>query len=101
VFGEQLAARFLAGRGAQLLSHNLRVGRGEVDLVIAIGNQKVVVEVKTIQTGGLDDPTYAFTPTKARRVRRWATAMGIRRIDLVAVTVGEEGVGIRWVPQVV
>lgn len=84
-----------------MLSRNVRVGHGEVDLVIVFENQRVVVEVKTIQTGGLDDPTYAFTATKARRVRRWAAEMGIRRIDLVAVTVGEEGVAIRWVPQVV
>jgi hypothetical protein len=59
-----------------------------------------VVEVKTIQTGGLDDPTYAFTRAKARQVRGLAARIGVHRVDLVAVSVGRDGVGIRWAPHV-
>ena len=97
--GEELAAHFLIRRGARILGRNLRVGRGELDLV-DFGTQRAVVEVKTIQTGGLDDPTYAFTDAKARRVRRLAREIGVRRVDLIAVSVGSGGVGIRWAPYV-
>ena len=98
--GEELAAHFLIRRGARILGRNLRVGRGEVDLLVRFGTQRTVVEVKTIQTGGLDDPTYAFTEAKAQQVRRLARELGIRRVDLIAVSVGIEGVGIRWAPYV-
>lgn len=98
--GEELAAYFLIRRGARILGRNLRVGRGEVDLVVDFGTQRAVVEVKTIQTGGLDDPTYAFTDAKAQQVRRLARQIGIRRVDLIAVSVDSGGVGIRWAPYV-
>ena len=100
IAGEALAAHFLVDRGATLVARNLRVGRGEIDLVVAFDQLRIVVEVKTIQTGGLDDPTYSFTERKAQQVRRLAGQIGIRRVDLVAVSLGLSGVDIRWAPQV-
>lgn len=79
----------------------MRVGRGEIDLVVAFGDQRVAVEVKTIRTGGLDDPAYAFTDSKAAQVRRLANRLGIPRVDLIAVSIGPRGVAVRWVPDVV
>lgn len=78
----------------------MRVGRGEIDLVIALRGIRVAVEVKTVQTGGLDDPAYAFTPTKAAQVRFLANRLGIQRVDLVTVSIRPFGVEIRWIPQV-
>lgn len=78
----------------------MRVGHGEIDLVIALRGIRVAVEVKTVQTGGLDDPAYAFTPTKAAQVRFLANRLGIQRVDLVAVSIRPVGVEIRWIPQV-
>ena len=78
----------------------MRVGRGEIDIVVAYGEHRAAVEVKTIQTGGLDDPAYAFTRAKADQVRRLANRLGIPRVDLVAVSIGPSGVAIRWVPEV-
>jgi putative endonuclease len=98
--GEALAARFLTDRRAEILARNLRVGRGELDLVIAIGGRRIAVEVKTIQTGGLDDPGYAFTAAKAAQVRALANQLGIERVDLVTVSMMPSGVGIRWAPEV-
>jgi Holliday junction resolvase-like predicted endonuclease len=78
----------------------VRVGRGEIDLVVAFRGQRVAVEVKTIQTGGLDDPAYAFTRSKATQVRQLANRMGIPRVDLVTVLIGPAGIDIRWIPEV-
>ncbi|HKZ30307.1 MAG TPA: YraN family protein [Acidimicrobiia bacterium] len=98
--GESLAARFLMGRRAHLVARNVRVGRGEIDLVVAFGELRVAIEVKTVQTGGLDDPSFAFTRPKAAQVRRLANRLGIPRVDLVAISIGPSGVAIRWVPDV-
>jgi hypothetical protein len=68
--------------------------------VIAFGERRIAVEVKTVQTGGLDDPAYAFTQPKAAQVRRLANRLGITRVDLVAVSIGPSGVDVRWVPEV-
>ena len=78
----------------------MRVGRGEIDLVVALGGRRIAVEVKTIQTGGLDDPAYAFTPAKAAQVRFLANRLRIPRVDLIAVSIGPTGVAIRWIPEV-
>jgi putative endonuclease len=98
--GESIAARFLVGRRGRIVARNVRVGRGELDIVVAFGQQRVAVEVKTAQTGGLDDPAYAFTEHKAAQVRRLARRLGITRVDLVAITMGSSGVDIRWMPDV-
>jgi len=67
---------------------------------VAFGERLVAVEVKTIQTGGLDDPAFAFTGLKAAQVRLLANRLGIPRVDLVAVSIDPSGVGIRWIPEV-
>ncbi len=95
-----LAAYFLQSRRARIIDRNVRVGRGEIDLVIALGRERVAVEVKTIQTGGLDDPAFAFTEKKADQVRLLANRLGISRVDLVAISIGRAGIDIRWIPEV-
>jgi Holliday junction resolvase-like predicted endonuclease len=80
---------------------NARSGRGEIDLVVRFGSRVVAVEVKTRREGGID-PIEAFTPRKARIVRQAARRLipQAHRVDLVAVTVGEAGIDIRWLPEV-
>jgi len=68
--------------------------------VVVIDDRRVAVEVKTIQTGGLDDPAGAFTETKERRVRAAAGRLGIARVDLVAIRATRSGVTVRWIPEV-
>lgn len=84
------------------MARNVRVGRGEIDLVVRFGPELAVVEVKTssMSNSALDDPVEAFTPQKALQVGRLARTLGIGRVDLVAVAVGEEGVDVRWIPRV-
>jgi Holliday junction resolvase-like predicted endonuclease len=86
-------------RGVHILARNVRVDHGELDLVVRIGDRRVAIEVKTIQTGGLDDPVFAFTEDKARRVRTAANLLDIPRIDLVAVTLSRSGIAVRWIPE--
>lgn len=99
-YGEQLAARFLLSRRARIVASNVRVGRGEIDLVVAFGVRPVAIEVKTIHTGEVDDPAYAFTRPKAIQVRNLANRLGIARVDLVTVSISSAGVAIRWIPEV-
>jgi putative endonuclease len=83
------------------MARNARSGRGEIDLVVRFGSRVVAVEVKTRRGHGID-PIDAFTARKAGMVRH--TARGLvppaHRVDLVAVTIGETGVDIRWLPEV-
>jgi putative endonuclease len=74
VWGEGLAARFLASRGMQVLERNWRCEHGEIDLVALDGDCLVVCEVKTRRSTTFGDPVEAVTWRKAARLRRLASA---------------------------
>ena len=99
-FGERVAASFLERNGIRVLAKNVRIGRGEVDLVAADGAGRFVVEVKTGMETPDEHPRWNFTDRKAQQVVRMARSLGIRRVDLVTVVVGEEGVAVEWHPRV-
>ncbi|MCE2528937.1 MAG: YraN family protein [Acidimicrobiia bacterium] len=99
-FGERVAASFLERNGVRVLGRNIRIGRGELDLIAVDRAGRFVVEVKS-GTETLDEhPRWNFTDRKARQVVRMARSLGIRRVDLVTVVVGEDGVEIEWYPRV-
>jgi putative endonuclease len=97
--GEVLASRFLERRGAVVLDRNVRVGRDEIDLVVRIEGHTVAVEVKT-GLGRGTRPWENFDDEKNARIRRAAQALSIRRIDLIAVEMANDGVTILWLPGV-
>ena len=70
--GESLARDHLGSLGFAIVAQNLRLGRGELDLVARHGNTLVFVEVKT--RSGLDFglPLEAVTPAKQRALRALA-----------------------------
>ncbi|MGH6653918.1 MAG: YraN family protein [Actinocrinis sp.] len=78
-YGEEAAARYLAGAGYQLLDRNWVCRdaglRGELDLVARFRRTVVVCEVKTRSGDRLAHPAEAVTPDKAARLRllaaRW------------------------------
>jgi putative endonuclease len=94
--GERIAARFLADHGLRIVASNVELGRGELDLLAIDGEERVVVEVRTITGAG--DPIEAVGHAKRRRVRSLAGQVGATRVDFLGVGMGPEGVVIHWVP---
>ncbi len=95
--GETLAAAFLVSRGASLLHRNWRSGlkgvRGEIDIIVQIGDTLCFVEVKTRADSFHGEPQEAVTPDKQRQICRLATAYAMEfeahevtiRFDIVEV----------------
>lgn len=100
-FGEELAARSLAGAGLRILARNWRCGRtGEIDIVALDGDTLVICEVKTRRDDRYEHPMAAVRPRKAARLRhlaeQWLSRNGGPppggvRIDLVGVLVPHSG----------
>lgn len=99
--GEDIAAAFLRRRGAVIVDRNVRVGRGEIDLLVELGGQRIAVEVKTGTTASAR-PEENFDDHKEGQVRRAAAGLTppVWRVDLVTVVLTGHGVTVRWVPDV-
>jgi putative endonuclease len=72
--GEDHARITLVGAGYRILACNLRLGRGELDLVARDGATLVFVEVKTRSGVGFGSPLEAITRAKQQALRRLAAA---------------------------
>jgi len=72
--GEEMAARYLAARGWQVVSRNYRMGRKEIDLVARRGEVVAFVEVKTRAGLGYGHPLEAITWKKRREIQQVAGA---------------------------
>jgi putative endonuclease len=93
---EEAAARYLVRNGWTLLGRNVRIGRGELDLIARRGDVLAFVEVKARRTAEYGTPEDAVDARKRRKVARlaeiwlsvrpWALR-GVRdvRFDIVAV----------------
>lgn len=98
--GESIAARFLEARGCNVEDRNIHVDGDEIDLIVRDDGRLIAVEVKCATNN--DDPVEAFDNTKYERVSR---AIGgyrqpIGRLDLVAVSISDRMVSIRWLQNV-
>jgi Holliday junction resolvase-like predicted endonuclease len=91
-----LAAALLQADGLVVHARNVRVGRGEIDLVVTDRGTRVAVEVRSIT--GTQPLLEAFDPAKADQVRRLAGEIEppCRRVDLVAVRFGPRFVDLHW-----
>ncbi len=103
---EEAAARFLEQRGIRVVERNVRIGRGEIDLVCRDAGVWVFVEVKSRQARWGDAPSAAVSLDKQRRLARlaegylkWRRLREPRcRFDVVAVTVdGQRLIDIRHI----
>jgi len=97
--GEQIATRFLLGKGYEILASNYRKNHGEIDFIAKDLDIIVFVEVKTISHIKIDDvtretyrPEFNVDKRKIELISRTAQLYMIEnslkcdwRIDLVAV----------------
>ena len=91
--GEAAARRHLESQGYAVRGVNVRVGRGEIDIVADEGGDVVFVEVRTKRGGLLGTPEESITASKRARMaeaaQRYLQATGEDgrswRIDVVAV----------------
>lgn len=89
---EELAARYLAAQGFDVIERNIRLARGELDLIAWEGAEIVFVEVRSRRGGSPYGPRY-LSSTKRRRLIRAASAWlgrhrlgnALCRFDLVTV----------------
>lgn len=97
---EDAAARLLARAGLRVVARNVRLPRGEIDLVCREGDVWVFVEVKCRQARWGDAPGAAVSWGKQRRLVRlaehflkWKRLGAARcRFDVVAVTLDADAV---------
>jgi len=98
-WGEDVAARELKRRKYRILERNVRVGRGELDIVATDRDETVFVEVKTRRDQAFGGARAALTHTKARQLARLALTYlqqhpdraGAYRIELVAIDIDPTG----------
>jgi putative endonuclease len=95
--GEDAVAALLAGRGYTVLHRNLRLARGEIDIVARRGDTVCLVEVKSRLSRARGTPEDSVTPAKRRQLRRLGAAYCARepslgyRFDVAAVTWDDDG----------
>ena len=65
---EAAAERFLRRKGYRILDRNVRVGRGELDIVARVGETLIFVEVKARRTDRYGGVAYAVTARKERQL---------------------------------
>jgi putative endonuclease len=91
--GEERAVRFLQRKGFTIIGRNLRLGRGELDVVAKQEDLLVFLEVKTHRT--LESALLAVHPDKCSRLQSAArTWLGLHpnyaglqcRFDLIIIT---------------
>jgi len=70
--GEDLALRYLIGRGYEVVERNYRTRRGEIDLIVRKRDTIVFVEVKLRHSTEFGDPLEAVTPRKQATIRSLA-----------------------------
>jgi putative endonuclease len=106
---EEAAARYLQRRGWHVLDRNVRIGRGELDLIARRGPVLAFVEVKARRSASAGAPEDAVTPRKRRQIARLAGLwLALRpwalngvtdvRFDIVAVDAGATPASVRHLP---
>jgi len=69
---EALVAKEMQRRGYTILGRNIKIMKGELDIVCRNENEIVFVEVRSVHDGSLEDCIEGVTRRKVRIVRRTA-----------------------------
>lgn len=72
--GEELAQAYLRNLGYELIEHNWRFGKNEIDIIAGKDDMIVVVEVKTRKSNYLCEPEISVTKLKQKSIIRAANA---------------------------
>lgn len=94
--GERVAAGFLERQGVSIERRNVRVGRGEIDLIGSHGRTRFLIEVRSRVSDRA--PIEAFDHAKRERLWRLSREVGVSRVDLVAVGFGSRFIAVHWIP---
>lgn len=93
LLGEDIAAQYLQRKGYQILVRNFRSGKAEIDLLCRIGDELVVVEVKTRKNSHFGFPEEWVSEQKIKMLTQAAedwieqnNFTGSVRYDIVAIT---------------
>lgn len=79
--GERVAAWFYRLRGYRILSRNLRLAAGEIDLVLRRGATIVIAEVKTRQSRSAGEGHEAVNRSKRERMIRLGDQFAAKHPD--------------------
>lgn len=97
--GEALAAAYFELLGCEVLVRNLKLAGVEVDLIVADGATRVLVEVKLRGRTDFGGAALAVDQRKRERLKRAARALGSGgaplRIDVVALETLDGGLTLR------
>ena len=72
--GEDMAAAHLVKSGYQILEQNWRFGKEEIDIIARIGDELVIVEVKTRNSDFFGEPHEFVSKSKQNHMIRAANA---------------------------
>ena len=94
--GEDLAVKYLQGKGYQILERNWRSGHKEIDIIALDGTTMVVVEVKTRKSDDFGEPDIAVGAMK-QRMLIWAADAYVRykkldvevRFDILSIVISD------------
>jgi len=95
-WGETEAANYLAQRGYQLISRNVRTPYGEIDIIASLDGLTVFIEVKTRASKTMGVPEISITPRKRVHMiasaEHYAMEHGIEHWQIDAISIeGERG----------
>lgn len=100
---ENVALRYLLGKGLRLVARNFRRRGGEIDIVMIDGDALVFVEVRYRSSAAFTAPSLTVDAGKQRKIVRTAALFAAAhhrlanhemRFDVVAI---EEGRAVRWI----
>ncbi len=100
---EQAALHYLQQQGLRLIARNYRCRQGEIDLIMADGNQLAFIEVRYRKSSLFGSAAESVTITKQRRIAAAASHYLVTsgqnmscRFDVVALS-GDQGEKIEWI----
>ena len=103
--GEELARKYLMGKGFRILETNYRYGKVEIDIIAEEGDYLVIVEVKTRSSSYYGDPEVFVDKRKQRFLIRaagkyimWKNIDKETRFDIVSVLITPTGSNINHIP---